>query len=161
MEYRIETLGEMPVVGMRMTMSFANDRTAELWRSFMPRRREIVHAVSKDLISMQRFDGVLDLKAFDPQAAFDKMAAVAVKDFSQVPEGMEAYTIKGGLYAVFHYKGDPRAYAPVFHYIFGEWIPQSGYVVDDREHFEVLGEKYKNNDPESEEEIWVPVQLKI
>jgi AraC family transcriptional regulator len=29
--------------------------------------------------------------------------------------------------------------------------------LDDRPHFEVLGEKYKNNDPTSEKEIWIPI----
>lgn len=27
-------------------------------------------------------------------------------------------------------------------------------------HFEVLGEKYKDNDPTSEEEIWIPIKAK-
>ena len=126
----------------------------------MPRRREILNPATRDLMSIQWFDSVFDWKQVDPAAAFDKMAAVEVKDFSQVPEGMETHSIRGGLYAVFHYKGDPRAYAPVFQYIFGEWMPDSIYEVDHREHFEVLGEKYKNNDPESEEEIWVPIRPK-
>lgn len=160
MEVRIVTLPETRLVGMRLRMSFANDRTGELWHSFMPRRREIVDPVTRDLMSVQWFDTVFDWGKIDPAAAFDKMAAVEVTDFSRVPEGMETHTIGGGLYAVFHYKGDPRAYAPVFQYIFGEWMPKSIYEIDHREHFEVLGEKYKNNDPESEEDIWVPIKLK-
>jgi hypothetical protein len=31
--------------------------------------------------------------------------------------------------------------------------------LDDRPHFEVLGSKYRNNDPESEEETWIPTKL--
>jgi AraC family transcriptional regulator len=34
------------------------------------------------------------------------------------------------------------------------------YELDDRPHFEILGDKYKNNDPNSEEEIWIPIKLK-
>jgi AraC family transcriptional regulator len=67
--------------------------------------------------------------------------------------------LNGGLYAVFNYKGlntDNR----IFIHIFTEWLPSSGYVLDERPHFEILGEKYKNNDPESEEEIWIPVKPK-
>lgn len=40
------------------------------------------------------------------------------------------------------------------------WLPASDYNLDNRPHFEVLGEKYKNNDPTSEEEIWIPIKLK-
>lgn len=32
------------------------------------------------------------------------------------------------------------------------------YEIDFRPHFEILGEKYKNNDPGSEEEVWIPVR---
>lgn len=30
--------------------------------------------------------------------------------------------------------------------------------MDDRAHFEVLGERYKNNDLSSEKEIWIPIK---
>jgi AraC family transcriptional regulator len=39
-------------------------------------------------------------------------------------------------------------------------MPNSDYVLDNKTHFEILGDKYRNNDPESEEEIWIPVQPK-
>ena len=45
-----------------------------------------------------------------------------------------------------------------FQYIFGTWMPDSGYKWDNRPQFEILGEKYKNNDPSSEEEIWIPIK---
>jgi AraC family transcriptional regulator len=41
-----------------------------------------------------------------------------------------------------------------------EWLPNSAYALDDRPHFEALGEQYKNNDPNSEEEIWIPIKPK-
>jgi AraC family transcriptional regulator len=47
-----------------------------------------------------------------------------------------------------------------FQHIFSEWLPNSDYRLADRAHFEVLGEKYKNNDPSSEEEIWIPIMVK-
>ncbi|MFT5513068.1 MAG: AraC family transcriptional regulator, partial [Bacteroidia bacterium] len=47
-----------------------------------------------------------------------------------------------------------------FGYIFGEWIPNSIYDIDSRPHFEILGDKYKNDHPNSEEEIWIPIKEK-
>jgi AraC family transcriptional regulator len=73
---------------------------------------------------------------------------------------MEAFTLTGGLYAVFLYKGVSAAAAEAFQYILGNWLPNSEYTLDIRPHFEILGEKYKNNDPDSEEEIWIPVKPK-
>jgi AraC family transcriptional regulator len=60
---------------------------------------------------------------------------------------------------VFNYKGRTGD-SDVFTYIFGSWLPGSSYLLDDRPHFEILGEKYKNNDPDSEEEIWIPITEK-
>ncbi|MGK2861531.1 MAG: GyrI-like domain-containing protein [Chitinophagaceae bacterium] len=49
----------------------------------------------------------------------------------------------------------------MFSYIFNTWLPPSGYDLDNRPHFEILGEKYKNDDPLSEEEIWIPIKQKV
>ena len=73
---------------------------------------------------------------------------------------MEAFELPGGLYAVFEYKGKASEATDTFEYIFYDWLPKSKYDLDDRPHFEILGEKYKTDDPESEEEIWIPVKLK-
>lgn len=46
----------------------------------------------------------------------------------------------------------------MFRYIFGTWLPASGYVLDDRPHFEVLGPGYRPDDPEAEEDIFIPIR---
>ncbi len=151
---RITVLEETRLVGMRRKMSFARDETAALWRAFMPRRGEIVNPASSDWYSVQVYGSDFD---FGPQSVFEKWALQPVHDFAQVPGGMEPFLLKGGRYAVFAYKGrggDPA----VFKYIFTEWLPASGFSLDDRPHFEVLGKAYKNQDPASEEEIWIPIR---
>jgi AraC family transcriptional regulator len=40
MEPGIETLAEKKLVGRRMTMSLSNNKTGELWQSFMPERKK-------------------------------------------------------------------------------------------------------------------------
>lgn len=87
------------------------------------------------------------------------MAAVEVHNFNVTPYGMEAYVLSGGLYAVFMHKGSSTD-SNTFLFIFGTWLPNSTYELDDRPHFELLGEKYRNNDPSSEEEICIPIKMK-
>ena len=159
MQTRIELIPEKKLAGKRLTMSFSDNQTARLWQSFMPRRKEILNNVSADLISMKIYPHSFDFTFADTGAEFDKWAAVEVSDFKNVPAGMETYILPGGIYAVFLYKGSSTD-TSIFQYIFGTWLPGSIYAVDNRPHFEVLGEKYKNNDPSSEEEIWIPVRLK-
>jgi len=153
-------LQEKKLVGKRLTMSLANDRTPELWRSFMMQRKEIQNCCSSDLYSIQIYDPKFNHKDLTLHTVFDKLAAAEVTDIFHIPEGMEAYTVRGGLYAVYIHKGLPSAFEKTFHYIFQEWMPASEYEVDSREHFELLGEKYKNNHPDSEEEIWIPIRQK-
>jgi AraC family transcriptional regulator len=153
---RIETLSEKKLVGQRLSMSFACYHIGELWRSFMPRRKEITSSVSNDLISLTIYPPN-HFADFQPTHEFEKWATVEVTDFENLPEGMEALVLPGGLYAVFHYTGLSTDNS-IFHHILGSWLPESDYVLDDRPHFEVLGAKYKNNDPESEEEIWIPIR---
>lgn len=97
---------------------------------------------------------------FKPTNEFERWAAVEVENYDHVPNEMETYTLPAGLYAVFHYKGTSTEIASFYQNIFTVWLPNSAYALDDRAHFEVLGEKYKNNDPSSEEEIWIPIKEK-
>jgi AraC family transcriptional regulator len=157
MDHRIEVISERKLVGKRLTMSFSANRTIELWKSFMEHRSEVSNAMGTDLYSLQIYDSGY-FEHFNSQAVFEKWAAVQVADFSHVPAGMEAFVLAGGKYAVFHYKGSSREGSSTFQYIFTTWLPASGYELDDRPHFELLGHKYKNDHPDSEEEIWIPIR---
>lgn len=155
----IRILSEKKLVGKKMTMTFAGNKTAELWRSFMQRRKEIKNNVGEELYSMQIYS-LSFFSNFNPEAEFDKWATVEVKSFTNIPEGMETFTLQGGLYAVFSYHGAASEASGTFQYILGTWLPASEYSLDDRPHFEILGEKYKNESPDSEEELWIPIKPK-
>jgi len=155
---RIENLIEKKLIGKRLTMSLVDNKTGELWRNFMPNRRFIINNLTNDMISLQVYKPS-HFANFNPKNEFEKWALVEVSNFDNVPNDMETFTLAGGLYAVFDYKGLSTD-SSIFQYIYGTWLPNSEYDLDDRPHFEVLGEKYKNNDPNSEEEIWIPVQPK-
>jgi len=158
MNFRLEVLPEKKLVGKSLTMSFVNNKTFELWSGFMPHRKEIKNAIGADLFSLEIFNDLSFFKNFNPAAEFQKWAAVEVVDFTNVPDGMKTLTIPTGLYAVFIFKGT-NADAPEFYrQIFSSWIPSSDYVLDNRPHFAVMGEKYKKDSADSEEEIWIPVK---
>lgn len=152
----IEIAKEKKLVGMQLTMSFDNYKVGELWKSFMPRRNEIANSLTTDLISMTVYKPT-HFANFKTSNEFTKWATVEVSDFENVPKEMNTYVLLGGLYAVFDYKGLNTGHS-IYEYIFGSWLPGSAYALDDRPHFEILGSKYKNNDPASEEEIWIPIK---
>jgi AraC family transcriptional regulator len=158
MEPRIEILSEKKLIGKHVTMSLTDNKTGDLWRSLLPHRKEISNNLSGDLISMSVYAPTY-FSEFNPANKFEKWATIEVSSFENAPNDMETFTLEGGLYAVFEYKGSSNDIS-IFQYIFGTWIPNSKYLLDNRPHFEVLGEKYKNADPNSEEEIWIPIKEK-
>lgn len=159
MDFRLQTIPQKKLIGKSILMSLTNNRTGELWASFMPRRKDIPNQVSPDLYSLQVYSPDY-FRGFNPSREFTKWALVEVSSHNgTLPDGFEPFTLEGGRYAVFNYKG-PGGNPRPFQYIYTEWLPASGYALDDKPHFELLGEKYRNNDPESEEEIWVPVREK-
>lgn len=156
--HRLEMMEEKQLAAMGMEMSFAENKTGMLWMNFMPMRHQIQNRKDDNLISMQIYNEGF-FEPFNPHQTFKKWAAAEINLPAIIPANMELVTIPAGMYAIFEYKGlntDPS----VFQYILQEWLPKSAYVLDHRPHFEILGPKYRNNDPNSEEEICIPIKPK-
>ena len=157
MQPLIKSLSEKKLIGHSIEMSFLENKTFHLWSGFMPKRKEIKNAVNANLYSLEvysenHFDN------FDPSDNFQKWAAVEVSDFENVPTEMKKLIVPCGLYAVFLHSGPAAEAHKTYQYIFAEWLPNSEYIVDERPHFAIMDEKYKKDDPDSEEEIWIPIK---
>ena len=155
---RVEYLAAKLVVGMHRRMSIAKAETHLLWQSFMPRKKEKLNGKNSFLFSLEVFDELNYFSPFNPQHEFEKWAAIEVKNVDAIPEGMEKLIIPEGMYAVFVFKGlRSNAYA-FYNQIFSEWLPASEFELELRPHFALMGEKYKKEDPASEEEIYIPIK---
>lgn len=160
MKPRIIEFTEKKIIGCKQMMNYATYNPVPLWQSFIPLKKEIKNTVSSDVFSLQQFPkGFWD--QFNPLTHFEKWAAVEVSNFDTIPVSMYSLVIPSGCYVVFDYKGDGSDAPAFFEAIFSSWIPNSEYVVDNRPHFEILGDKYRKGDPNSEEEIWIPIRLKL
>jgi AraC family transcriptional regulator len=153
---RIEFIEERLMAGQQMEMSLINNRTGELWSGFMSTRKYITDRIGNDLYSLQVYPPDY-FAAFNPATNFTKWALTEVSTHDNLPEGILPFLLPAGKYAVFLHKGDTTNFGITLQYIFRQWLPSSGYMLDNRPHFEVLGDKYRNNDPLSEEEVWIPL----
>ena len=59
-------------------------------------------------------------------------------------------------------EGIDRTFYQTSEYIFGKRLPEYDYKSDNREHIEVMGDKYLGPfNPDSEEEVWIPIRKKM
>jgi len=159
LEPKIEIFPGKKFVGKRIKMSFTENKTRELWQSLMPRKKEIKNNIGGALYSIEIYEPFY-FTNFNPEKEFEKWAAIEVRDFDAVPDEMETLISPAGLYAVFLHKGPASEGLKTYRYVFENWFPNQEYLLDDRPHFAIMGEKYKSEDPDSEEEILIPVKLK-
>lgn len=147
------------LVGIKLITSLADDKTSLLWKRFMQSREAIENTVNEDLFSVQLYGKNFIKGEFDSLSVFEKWAAMEVSGFSIIPKGLQQLEIPAGLYAVFTHEGTANEFAKTSKFIFEDWLPVSGYDLDDRPHFEVLGKEYKGPEhPDSREKIWIPVK---
>jgi AraC family transcriptional regulator len=160
MEPEIKTIQAKKTIGFSIKTTMTNDQTVKIWQQLMPRLKEAKNAVSADLFSLQVYNGET-FEEFTPNTEFTKYALVEVKNYDFVPEGFKKFEIPAADYAVFTHKGTSVDFPKTSQYIYGEWIPNSQYILDDKPHFAVMGDKYLGHEnPETEEEVWVPIKKK-
>ena len=155
LEPRIQEFQGVLLCGINVPMELRSFNPERARGLLMPQLYKISTRLSSDLISLRDFEGV---PVFGPVAnpTFTYWAAVEV---AQENEHFEHLEVPQGTYAVFAYKGLSTDHS-IWRYIYGTWIPNSPYTLDNRPHFERLGADYKNNDPSSEEKLWIPIARK-
>jgi len=152
----IINVSEKIVVGVNSEISFAKFNVSEIWEEFSPKIKEIRNRVFPELLSITIYQPDY-FENFSIEKTFEKWAGAEVESFEKLPQGLNQMIIPAGEYAVFNYKGLPSDNR-IFQWIYSQWLPASGFELDQRPHFEVLGEKYKNGSPDSEEDIYIPVK---
>lgn len=143
------------MVMMKIETSLANNKTVELWQRFKPRVREVESRVGTDSYAIQVYNS--GMAAFTPTTLFEMIAAVEVEDHNHVPDGLSTFTLEGGKYAKFMHHGPASTFAKTYQHIHQVWLPQSDYSIDQRNHFQVMSKDYQPQDPNAQEEVWVPI----
>lgn len=154
----IITIQALTLVGMHVRSTSDDMMTIDLWKRFMPRIKEIKHRVGNATYSVQLFD---EVPIYNTQkiVGFTKWGAVEVSSTADIPEGMETFELESGLYAAFTHHGLTATFGQSMHYIFGTWLPDSGYTLANRPHFAFMDERYVGpTNPESEEDIYIPIE---
>jgi AraC family transcriptional regulator len=156
MEPTIVALEPSILVGIRIQTTLSADPRL-LWQRFKPRVKTIENRLGTDFYSVHVYAAGTTFEKFTPNTLFEKWAAVEVSNSDNIPDEMEVLSLPSGLYAVFVHHGLSSGYAQTSQYIFEQWLPNAGYRVDGRPHFDLFGADYRLDDADAREEIWVPI----
>lgn len=70
---------------------------------------------------------------------------VTVPENAKVDSEIGKMKIEGGSYAVAHFEIDPDQYMDAWNWVYGQWLPESGYQPDEKPTFELYGPDPKDH----------------
>ncbi|HSJ57202.1 MAG TPA: GyrI-like domain-containing protein [Anaerolineae bacterium] len=150
MNPRIVSKRAFTVAGLKYQGKNENNEIPALWQALGPRMGEF-----RSVVDQEAAYGVIDLPDQESDA-IDYMAGVAVGEEAPVPQGMTFVRIPEQTYAVF--RTTLPTLMDTFHRAYDEWLPASGYKRAPGPEFERYGETFDPENPESEMEIWIPIE---
>jgi AraC family transcriptional regulator len=154
----VKTIPATFLSGLKERMSLTNNQTQQLWKKFMPIRHSLPKVDGSPFYSVEVYDNTDHFRNFDPSRTFIKWAALEIEPEADIPDSFDILEIPSGLYAVFLHRGSEAQAAKTYGFIFSEWLPNSTYLLDNRPHFAMMGDRYIHGSEASEEEIYIPVQ---
>lgn len=84
---------------------------------------------------------------------------ITVPEKTPVDGDIGAMEIPGGRYAIAHFEIDAEQFGEAWQYVYGQWLPDSGYQPDDRLCFErCLNDPGQHPEGKHEVDICVPVK---
>ena len=102
----------------------------EAWDGFGKRSTEIQHLVKPVIcygFEDYSRDFVMQPRAF-PKYYY--IASYEVESLNDIPAGMVGKDVAAANYAVFTYRGSISGLPKFFQFIYGDWLPASGYKMD-------------------------------
>ncbi len=149
---------DIKLIGMEYFGNNANGEIPQLWGVFIPRSGEIKNAAPNGA-----FYGVCECKCEGEcqcgnGGSFLYTAAREVTSLDAVPEGMISRTLPPAKYAVFTHRGPIATLNQTFEKIYTEWLAANNLVPNAAYGFEYYDERFKEDAPDSELDIYVPVK---
>ena len=168
MEPKIVRKDGFKVVGMQIFTTLKSNAKnmdiGKLWARFNARMDEIAGRIDPSVaygICGDPADEETSQCETTEETEFAELVGVEVSDFGRVPDGMIGRTLPGRTYAVFTHKGRlfPDYLQQTYAYIYGTWIPRSGYEMHGGFDLEYYDQRFTGvDDFDSELDIYVPIR---
>ncbi|WP_237155357.1 AraC family transcriptional regulator [Oryzibacter oryziterrae] len=150
-EPRIEHGDAMLLVGLRKRYSQATSpEIPSQWQAFEPHIGSIDKQIEKVTYGI--------LCNSDDDGTIDYCTAVRVKDFADIPKGLDGLRVSPQTYAVFRHEGHVSEIRRTWKTIFGPWMSTTPHKLVDAPQFERYGPSFDPRTGFGEIEIWIPVE---
>jgi len=149
MEAKIKSINEFKTVGITYFGNNTKGEIPKLWEVFNSRYKDINNKTKAGLCY-----GICEDMP-DAQGRFHYTACAEVGDFLNIPDGMEAKVVPAGKYAVYTFAESMDKLGEFYETIFGKWIVESGYQMDERPQFELYDERFMQN---GEFDLYMPIK---
>ena len=156
MECKIVEKGAMKFVGMHRRSTQKNNTIPQLWEEFMERGKEIRHVVNPNVAFGVCFHE--EVENFTDETPFSYLAGMEVDSMDDIPEGMMVREIPAAKYAVFTHKGSLETLGETYQAIYFKWAKETEYTLAKADMFELYDERFKCGEPDSEFDLYVPIQ---
>lgn len=157
--------GEMKVVGLGTPFIsiLSPERNnhiliPRLWDAYLPRAREIRNRLGPvDVGLCEEYRPPEAAAREAPGGDCYYIAGTEVSSLEDVPAGMVAKVVPAGRYAVFTHRGSLAKLEYTMNYIYGSWLPKSGFEREERPDLEVYDERFKGDREDSELDVYIPI----
>ncbi len=144
-------------VGMGASYSLEGSKEiVHLWERFKPRIQEVPSAKGTHTLGIS-CAGLSEISR-RPGDAYVYVAAVPVTRAEALPDAMVKVELPAGRYAVFTHKGPLANLSSSMDYIWGSWLKRTREKYRNAPSFELYDQRFKSESPESEVDIYIPVE---
>lgn len=157
MEVLIRKIPPMILSGKKLETSFSKNETSKLWRPFREVIKEKSNLKPQKYFSISRFGKEMQEGSLVVETVFEKCAAIEM-DLVNCPNGFEEIHLEGGEYATVIFIGSIEKFQDMIFNFLQNWLPDSGYELDSRAHFETFDESYDPFSESSVELVWIPIK---
>jgi AraC family transcriptional regulator len=151
----------LTVVGMRRAFLHAlspecntQQVLGQLWCEFPERAGSVPHRSGETMYGI--IYGLPEEQRSHPHE-LQYIAAVPVTQAAGIPEGMVAWTVPAGKFAVFLHRGPIQKIRATVYEIYRVWLPASPYVHAEIADVEVYDERFCVEGQESVMEYWISI----
>ena len=150
MEIQVIERPAFTVVGLKHRGQAGSNEIPQLWQALGPRTGEVEDMA--DNTAAYGISANMDTETGE----FDYIAGFEVSRTEHVPEGMVAFKVPGGRYAVF--TTTLPQIGETFRNAYNTWLPQAGHQPTGGPEFELYDERFNPQDPNSQFDLYIPIQ---